>query len=323
MDSHRVQQALANLNLPEHSGIRAVFGSIFEKRSTAPDPDWVWFSMLADRLAIADNINEVCSRYVSLVESDARQKCEADLLGPAAQSSAETFQNCVGDFYAEIAAVTELSDLGFTNFRAVHASGVRRAYDYKAEFDAQKLCIEVKHLRSPRTVLDMFVDEVRRLAATNASQYPFSLAIDYPNDNTVTAEQEKAIVECLTSLAGRKPPFMTPVTFSDGTVARLTARPGPCTAFGTRSIGPDDPDRFSVDGFLNKVREKAERAVKQMAGESCTKVLVLNINSPWAELALKHLEAAEQVITKSSNGTLRPYFLHYYHLIDLHRTDSQ
>jgi len=169
----------------------------------------------------------------------------------------------------------------------------------------------------------VFLDGVRRLAATNPSQYPFSLEIIYPHDNTVTPEQEKAVLECLGSLAGRKPPFTTTVTFSDGSAARLTARPGSCRAFGTRLVGFNEPERFSVQGFLNKVREKAERAVKQMAGQSCAKVLVLNINTPWAELALKHLEAAEQVIDKSSNGTLRSYFLHYYELVNLHKRDSE
>jgi hypothetical protein len=324
MDFNRVQQALENLNLPEYSGIRAVFGSIFEKRSTLPDPDWVWFTILADRRPPADSINDVCSRYVSLVtEPDARRKCEADLLGPAARASPKTLQNCVGDFYAELAGVTELAELGFSGFKAVNASSTAKAYDYNAQFANQTACIEVKHLRSPRTVLDAFIDEVWRLAAANAEQYQFSLAIDYPSDNTVTADQETEIMVCLASLTGRKPPFMTSLGFADGTVARLTARPGPFTAFGTRAIAIDDPERFSVEGFLNKVREKTERAVGQMANEECVKVLVININSPGAQLALDHLEAAEGVVRASSNGRLRPYFLHYYHFVKLHPTASK
>lgn len=323
MDSNPVQQALSNLNLPEYSGIRAVFGAIFEKRSTAAEPYWVWFNMLANHLPTANDINEVCSRYVSLVtEPDARRKCEADLLGPALRSSPKTFLNCVGDFYAEIAAVTELASLGFSGFLAVHASGTGKSHDYNAHFEGQRTCIEVKHLRSPRTVLDAFIDEIRRLAATNSTQYPFSLAIDYPMDNTVTAEQEKKIAQFLANLAGRKPPFTTALKFDDGTLARLTARTGPCTAFGTRAIRVGDSafERVSIEGFLNKVREKTERAVRQMASEECMKVLVLNINTPWAELDLKHLAAAEDVVRVTSNGTLRPYFLLYYRLVNVQPT---
>lgn len=316
MNRDRVEQAMANLQLPEFSGICDVFGTVLQQRSTAQAPDCAWFDMLAKRVPVLESINSACSSYARLVSvSDARKKAEADLMGPARRSPYLGFQNCLGDFYAELAAITELSKLGYHQFRARHASSQGKAYDYDARLSEEQVCIEVKHLRPPRTLVDVFFDEVGRLAISEGEHYPFNLAIEYFYDNTVTAEQEERVLSFLASVRGRTAPFTDTITFADGTVAQVNARLGYCTAMRLGSRGVDDPETFNVDGLLNKVKEKAERACAQMSEADCRKVLVLNINTPWAELSLSHLHAAREIIGGISGGTLRPYFMLYYSLI--------
>jgi hypothetical protein len=317
MNQDRLEQALSNLSLPEWSGIRDVFGTVLQMRSTAMEADCAWFDMLADRLPILEQINSLCSSYAQLVSAvDARRKAESDLMGPAMKLPYSGFQNCLGDFYAEVAAVPELSKLGYHEFRAKHASSAGKAYDYDARFEQRVVCIEVKHLRPPRTVVDVFFEEVRRLGTSDAEHYPFNLAIEYFYDNTVTPEQEDHILRYLAGLCGRAAPFTDDVLFPDGTVARVKARPGQCTAMRLTARGFDDPETFRVEGLLNKVKEKAERAQAQMSATDGLKVLVLNINTPWAEIALSHLHAARNVVGQVSD-TLRPYFMLYYSLIPL------
>jgi hypothetical protein len=322
MNHDRLERALANLELPEYSGIRDMFGTVLQMRSTAPEPDCAWFNMLADRTHMAERINKLCASYVDLVSADdARKKAEADLLGVAMQSPHGGFQNWLGDFYAEPAAVVALSRLGYHRFRAKLAPSKGRtrakAYDYDAWLDGLPVCIEVKNLRPPRTLVNVFFDEVRRLAASDAEHYPFNLVIRYAYDHNVTLDQEELVLSYLASLRGRTAPFADDVLFPDGTKAQVTARPGACVAMRLTSRGINDPYSFNVEALLNKIREKAQRAVGQMSTAVGLKVLVLNINTPWAELDLSHVQAAEEIIRQTSGGSLRPYFMHYHELIQL------
>jgi hypothetical protein len=144
MNRDRLARALINLELPEYSGIRDVFGTVLQMRSTAKEPDCAWFNMLADRTHMTDRINLLCASYVDLVSAvDARKKAAADLLGVALRSPHGAFQNWLGDFYAEPAAVVALSRLGYYQVRAKHASSKGKAYDYDAWFDGHPVCIEV------------------------------------------------------------------------------------------------------------------------------------------------------------------------------------
>ena len=233
-----------------------------------------------------------------------------------------TFQNWLGDFYAEPAAVVALSKLGYHQFRAKHASSKGKAYDYDAWLDGHPVCIEVKNLRPPRTLVNVFFDEVRRLATSDAEHYPFSLIIRYAHDYNVTLEQEECVLRYLASLRGRKAPFIEYCPFPDGTKAEVTARPGTLVAIRLTSRGINDPYSFKVEGLLNKVREKAGRAIGQMSAADChRKVLVLNITTPWAELDQSHVQAAEEIVRQVSGGSLHPYFMHYHELIQLDAAD--
>lgn len=169
---------------------------------------------------------------------------------------------------------------------------------------------------APRTVVDVFFDEVRRLASSDPENYPFSFDFQYFYDNTVTPDQERIVLAYLRPLRGRAAPFTDTIHFPDDTVAKVVVRPGFCTAMRSASKSIDDPETFNVEGLLNKVKEKAERAYGQMVTMDCRKVLVLNINTPWAELDLSHLHRATQIIREVSGGNLHPYFMHYYGLID-------
>lgn len=319
MNRDQVKKALANLELPEYGGIRDVFGAVLQKRSVAPEPDCAWFDMLAGRVATLEQINSRCLSYVQLVSTDyARKKAEADLLGPAMQLTRTSFQHSLGDFYAELAAITELSKLGYEHFRPKYASPKGKAYE--ARLDEQPVCIEVKHVRPPQTLVDVFFEEVRRLATSDPGAYPFNFGIEYFYDNTVTPEQEERVLSYLASVRGRTAPFTDTIRFQDDTVLRVKVQPGSCTAMRTWAKRIDDPETFKVEGLLNKVREKAERALAQMSKTDCLKVLVVNINTPWAELDVTHILAAAKIVRDVSDGNLHPYFMHYYHLIPLELT---
>jgi len=318
MNHDRWKKALANLELPEYTGIRDVFGTVLQKRSEAPECDCAWFDMLGGRFPILEQINSQCLVYVQLISAeDARKKAEADLLGPAMQLTRTRFQNSLGDFYAEIAAITELSSLGYDQFRPKYVSTKGKAYDYEARLNEQPVCIEVKHVRPPQTLVNVFFDEVRRLAGSEPKAYPLNFGIEYFHDNTVTLEQEERVLSYLASVRGRTAPFTDSITFQDETVLRVKVQPGSCTAMRTWAKRMNDPETFKVEGLLNKIREKAERAQAQMSHADCLKILVININTPWAELDVTHVHAAAKIVRDVSDGNLRPYFMHYYHLIPL------
>lgn len=320
MDVKRVEHAMQNLELEDYRGINLVFGSVLRTRSRAAQQECAWFNMLADRSPVCNDINRSCELYLKEVGAeDSRKKAEADLLGPAGSRSVEEFQKSLGDFYSELSAVIELSKIGFRDFRAVFGVGTKKrrlsSYDYSGLGPAgQPVCIEVKHVNSPITVPDVLFSQLRWLQSTRPTDYPFTIRIEYPNDNTASEEKKGAISNYLEGLPGTAIPTTAIIPFSDGTAAQITVLAGTGTAHSMRLWSIDDPDTLNKEGFLRKVHDSASKAANQLKGVNCDKVLVLDVTTPTAVLDAEYVHAALDIV-REVNESLRTFVLHYGHLV--------
>jgi len=314
------QRALAAVVLPKYSGIASVFGTVLKVRSESPNPNCSWFQMLVDGARILEEVNADCKQYAALLgENVARKKCEDELLGPARRSSQKTFQHILEDFYAEVAAVIELGKrCGYTSFCAIPRKKDAKSHDYEAITNGNRVCIEVKHMRAPRTAQEVVFDEVEGIRNSSlVTAYPFTLRVVTDNDNTVSEDREDRIKKFVQELVGKVAPFEETLIFSDGSKLAVFGIPGEFRAFASRNITLGDPERISVAGFLNKIREKAEDAFNQLKDQDCQKVLVININTSWAEVSADHLRLALSIAREASGGILETHLLLHYHFVDL------
>jgi hypothetical protein len=282
-----IDEVMRNLLLPQYSGIRDVFDTVLAMRSRRSQPSCSLLNLLATKQHILELLNEDCIIYVREIGStDARKKCESDLLGKAKRPEAE-FNGACDDFWSEMAAIRVLAEAGYHGFHAIRKQ--KRAgttSDYEAHLGNRSAHIEVKNMRAGKTVLDVFDREIRRLYASEPDKYAFNIQVDYPYDNDPTGEQGRTIRSYVASLRRRQPPFKDQLDLGEA-VARINVIQGSGSALMIRNIGPDPPEPLSKAKFLAKIRDKAEEARAQMKDKQRLRVLVINIStrprakSPW------------------------------------------
>ncbi len=318
-------RVLSTLRQPQYSALRDVFGSVVEMRLKSSTSESSLIRLLASNLAhLLRSINDLCASYIrALGDSEkARGKCEADLRKRAKKDADSKFSGAFGDFFAEMAAVSELSKMGVTEFEPV-LTGVNESVDYRAKRAGKDVCIEVKNIRAPITIFDFCADELRRLHAEAPTDYPFRLTVRCETDNTITAAQQDAITTYLASVKGRKVPFEDSLKLEHGVRVVLTVRAGSGQAMQLRAMRVDAPDTLNIEGFLNKVHDKTIKAMQQFDSSGCsTQLLVLNIMTPMASLDQTYVDAAREQVRQDSNSTVEPVILFYHALILDEGTDS-
>jgi hypothetical protein len=161
----QTNEAMLNLWSPRWGAIRDVFGTVLEKRSKQHDPNCFLLNSLATNARVLELVNDDCAVYVrELGLLDARKKCERDLLGQV-EGPAGEFNGACGDFWAEMAAIRVLAKKGYREFRAIFKKQFDgTTSDYEANLGARGAHIEVKNMRSNKTVLDVFDREIRNAA---------------------------------------------------------------------------------------------------------------------------------------------------------------
>lgn len=312
-----VAEALNNLELPQYSSIRAIFGKALVKRSKQKEVRCALFNLLATRAHPLELLNEDCASYIAEIGLvDAQRKCNSDVLGNAGRPFVD-FNGSCADFWAEMAAIRVLRDKGYSRFCAIHkelADGTTS--DYEACHGDARAYIEVKNMRPNKTILDTFDKEIRRRYGMEPSKYAFNVAVDYPYDNRPTGEQEGRISGFLKSIRGRKPPFHETLDLVEA-IAHVTVLEGRGTALMTRGVGPESPEPLNKAWFLSKIRAKAEVAFSQMKDVNRVKVLVINFDSPSGSISADFIPSAQEVIREVFNGAVDPYVLLYRYLPEL------
>ena len=134
-------------------------------------------------------------------------------------------------------AVKELGKIGYSNFEPVLTKIDGKTVDYVAEFGSAKAAIEVKNLRPPITLLDVFASALSGELAMKPSLYPFRLNLSYYSDNTVTTKQHDEIVRYVQELAGRPPPFVDKVELNGGVEVTVRVEQGSGEAMMSRGEG--------------------------------------------------------------------------------------
>jgi hypothetical protein len=299
--------ALTRLSLPDLANVKSVLGAILERRCSSANPNC---SLLAQLAHSQDQFLKLwesdCSGYLRFLQDQnlAASKAQNDLMGRV-NSSRENFDSYLGDFDAEMCAVRELGKIGYSNFEPVLTKIDGKTVDYRADFEATTAAIEVKNLRAPVTLLDVFASALLAELAKKPSLYPFRLNLTYYSDNTVTTVQRDEIVRYVRRLAGRIPPFVDKVKLNGGVEVTVRVEQGSGEAMMSRGEGFGRYGEVSLPGFLNKVEFHARTATSQFASEPNRKhVLVLNINSPSGAIWSDFLNAASERVYTVSKGTI-------------------
>jgi hypothetical protein len=215
-----------------------------------------------------------------------------------------------------MAAVRELGKLGYAEFEPVHPKQGTKTFDYRARVGEDHACIEVKNLRSPITILDVFASTLRQRHTDEPSLYPYKLVLTYYSDNTVTESQRQEIVDFIDSLAGKRAPFTSNLTLKGDVNVRINIQAGIGEAMMTRGEGPGRHGQVSLPGFLNKVSADASKAMLQFQGEpDSIRVLVFDIETPAGSIWSDFLNAAVNEVSNVSNGSIKcEFLLHRYRI---------
>lgn len=248
------ERVIATLALPEYGDLRALFGSTVEAKLQSSNPDSLLTRLLANNTRhLLARINQLCAAYIERIgDADkVRRKCEKDLLRGAGKRSFQEFNGSLGDFMAEMAAVTELAKTGVTDFEPI-LDAKSKSVDYRARQRGNKVCIEVKNLRAPITVFDWCAEELRRLHIEFPGEFPFHLTVRCESDNTVTPTQKVAITDFLLRQRGRTPPFEQRVELEPGLRVVFTFRSGSGNTMQLRAIRLNGPDTLNFEGFFEK-----------------------------------------------------------------------
>jgi len=305
---------MENLALPEFSSIRDVFGKVLAKRSTQKNPDCALFHLLARKGWPLEILNEHCRIYVEAIGVQAAQrKCHAELMGKANRPASE-FNGSTDDFWSEMAAVRTAVATGFDKIRAIHKKQPDGSTsDYEGYLGPDAAHIEVKNIRSNKTVLHVFDEEIHKQAVNEPAQFRFHLAIRYNYENPPTNEQDRKIRDYVKSLRGRVPPFNDTLDLVEAK-ARISVTAGAGTSMMFSGLEPDSPESINKVKFLQKMRDKAGEALAQMKNQKKLKVVIINYNSPSGSLSVDYIRDAEKLILEHFNGAIRPIILVARHL---------
>ncbi len=228
-----------------------------------------------------------CSAYLLCLREPrmGALKAEDDLFSRAKSCSRDEFDKYVGDFDAEMTAVRELSRIGFREFESILTRPDVKTVDYRARLNSDDVCVEVKNIRAPITILDVFASGIRARHREEPSR------------------------------AGKKAPFAENLELDGGIAVTVRIENGSGQAAMTRGEGFEKRGETSLPGFLNKVDFHTRKAMLQFANEpNRAHVLVLNINTPAGSIWSDFLNAAERV-ADLSGGTIRCEFLLHGHRI--------
>lgn len=312
------ETALTRLSLPDLVGVKTVLGTILEQRCASGNPACTLLTQLAQNqsqfLAIWESD---CSSYLQYLrdQNTSAQKAEADLMGRV-HSARTDFDSYLGDFDAEMCSVRELGKIGYGEFEPVLTKLDGKTVDYHAKVESTGVAIEVKNLRAPITILDVFASSLRAKLAEHPSLYSFCLNLTYYSDNTVRTVQRQEIVSYVQKLAGRIPPFVDKLELSGSVEVTVRVEQGSGEAMMSRGEGFEKYGEVSLPGFLNKVEFDARSAISQFLTEPDRKhVLALNINSPSGAIWSDFLNAAAERVHTVSHGSIHCEFLLHGHRI--------
>jgi hypothetical protein len=310
-----IRAAILNLQSDRFRPVLGVFGKVIRQRIKYSDPRCALLGVLSQAGWPADPLIEDCSAYIAeLGLQDAQRKCNADVLGNSRRPNWE-FNGAFGDFWAEMSAIKILANEGFTAFQPLYTRQEDgTTSDYAAQHQQTPAYIEVKNIRSNKTVTDVFDGSIGLLHRSYPSQYAFRLQVDYSYDEPPTAEQERRIVGFVTSLRGRTPEFVECLDLIEGT-ASITVMAGDGSAFMCRGMGPDSPEPLNKERFIKRVRQKSEEALAQMRSDTRMKVLVINYDAPSAMISEDFVIDGKTEMIEVFNGDVKPYLLFYRSLV--------
>jgi hypothetical protein len=313
-----VDQAFRDLLLLENRPIHDIFGEVLAKRTKQRESDCFIFRLLAlGQIHELDDLKRDCGIYIrELGLKEAQQKCRDEIIGAVRLPSGDFNARC-GDFWAEMAAVRVLSDDHFHRFKPI-ARKQQRTSDYLANVESVPAYVEVKNLHANEIILDVFVREIREAHGRQPSSYAFHLRVDYPYDHRPTGEQERIIRDFIQRIEGRQPPFRAALDLVNFQ-ATIDVTAGDGNAHLCRAVGGDYPEPVNEEWLLKKVRNKAEEALGQMPADDHVRALVINVDSTTAMLSSDFFEKAQQEIRDVFVGSVRPYVLHFRHVIPVTR----
>jgi hypothetical protein len=311
--------ALERMSRPDMASVSAVLGGVLRERCQNVFPACILLDQLSQNQALYLGMWESdCSAYLSYLRDPASGsvKAQNDLIGRARSCSRDEFDKYLLDFDAEMAAVRELGKIGFEQFEPIPTLQNAKTVDYTARYNSNDVAVEIKNLRAPRTILDVFGTELRARYREEPSRFPFRLLLTYYSDNTVTELQRREIADYTRNLAGKQPPLLDSLELNGGVALTVRVENGTGDVAMTRGEGFERRGETSLQGFLNKVDFHTRSAISQFATEpNRAHVLVFNINSPAGSIPSDFLNAAAERVADLSNGDVRcEFLLHRYRI---------
>jgi hypothetical protein len=303
-----------------------LFGDIVDTRLNAPTPDSFILEMLRARHNMLAWWESRACKYLAIIDipEDAIRSLNTDLLGAARASNRANFDGRLKDALAEVCTAVELSLRGGSEFKRIQPPSGQghKSPDFECLLksdtgEAAHYGVEVKNLRAPVGILDLF----KRLYDDEAKRHPEiltrSIQLSYYWDNTVTAEQEPIIVECFNQLVNCKLPLESEFVLEDeGQCVHVSVRVREGSGVSlSRGIGADLPwGPFTKrDKFLAYALEKIRQGAKQLnTRQDLRHLLVLNIESPDYTVEPDLLHELRRMVDTEFAGKLDVLFLLYY-----------
>lgn len=304
----RVETALLNSRV---SNLCELLGYIIRERVTvAPNPACSIAFFLSENIVhMLGFWEDACTNFFNAFVSraDAVAKAEADLLGPSRKCEPGQFNAVMGDFFAEISVVGELSKRGYSAFISI-PRGRDKSYDYECLKNSVPTCMEFKNIRAPVTIMDAFDHLLKEKLRIYPALRCVRLVLTVYSDNTATDTQWEQIDNFLSSIAdGRAVPHIHDLTLTGDVSVRVEVQKGTGTVMMTRSRRAGEVSPFvNVERFMSKVENTIKKALGQLCG--CYKkqrVLAMNVMSPDATIPLEWISQIREVVHTESLGAVQ------------------
>ena len=325
MTKEKVREALAGFPC-----LTKVFGEIIEARLGASRPDSFILQMLETRHRMLEWWESRACKYLAIIDSpeNAIGSLNGDLLGEARASNRAKFDGRLKDALAEVCAVVELSSRGGIDFKRIQPpfGQGQKAPDFECLLksdtgELEPYCVEVKNFRTPVGIVDSFKTLYDERAKSAPEILNRSIELSHYWDNTVTDDQECAIIECFNHLSNCDLPFETTFTIDDEgepIEGRVSVREGSGVSL-SRGIGGDMPwGPFTKNAkFLSHAVEKIRKGVEQLKTRSDRKsLLALNIESPDGSVESDLLLKLRETVGAESAGKVEVVFLLCYQWLE-------
>lgn len=327
----KIESTLAR---PSLIALRNLLGPVIAMRLSAPVHDCNLVRLLREEndriLALWER---PCALYLNALRSpqDAAEKFKQELAGFARNCAPAQFDAAIGDFFAEIAVVAELSRKGFSDFIPIVPVQAKKgkklkAPDYSCHFisDAPESCasdtdrrayVEVKNLRAPIGITDAFAEELK--VKPELSRYGIRLQHNW--DNTVTSEQRADIRAFLTTVADRPVNQPTSVTLAGDVHVQVWVTEEAGKVYMTRPIGGDYPwgPFIEQSKFFDKATEKIKDGIGQLSVyPDGTHILALNVQSPDGLFPSEYGAELQTIVQRESEGKVHCLVFHHYHFLE-------